>query len=194
MKVAKSLLHKITNQTEIFNATLDIYNHALAYVIEIIDKEFDNTNDLTTKSIVPAVEKLIHATKSNPLPKYKEFNERFYKFPSYFRRSAIASAFGKVKSFRSNYQNWEKEQKHALSEGKKFKKQPPCLQVEHKEFPVFYRGNMFNKTSDTTAQIKVFHQNDWVWVDIEFKEQDHYKRGVWEWKENNPKLIKRGKK
>ncbi|MCM3790123.1 RNA-guided endonuclease TnpB family protein [Domibacillus indicus] len=194
MKVAKSLLHKITNQTEIFNATLDIYNDALAYVIEIIDKEFDDTESLTTKSIVPAVEKLIHATKSKPQPKYKEFNDRFYKFPSYFRRSAIASAFGKVKSFRSNYQNWEKEQQYALSEGKKFKKQPPRLQVKHKEFPVFYRGNMFNRTSDTTAQIKVFHQNDWVWVDIKFKGQDHYKRGVWEWKENNPKLIKRGKK
>jgi putative transposase len=84
MKVAKSLLHKITNQTEIFNATLDIYNDALAYVIEIIDKEFDDTESLTTKSIVPAVEKLIHATKSNPQPKYKEFNDRFHKFPSYF--------------------------------------------------------------------------------------------------------------
>ncbi|WP_050183906.1 RNA-guided endonuclease TnpB family protein [Domibacillus robiginosus] len=194
MKVAKSLLHKIINQTEIFHATLDIYNDALAYVIEVIDKEFDNTESLTTKSIVPAVEKLIHATKSNPLPKYKEFNERFYKFPSYFRRSAIASAFGKIKSFRSNYQNWEKEQKYTLSEGKNFKKQPPRLQVKHKEFPVFYRGNMFSRTSDTSAQIKVFHQNDWVWIDIEFKGQDHYKRGVWEWKENNPKLIKRGKK
>ncbi|WP_046174887.1 RNA-guided endonuclease TnpB family protein [Domibacillus indicus] len=194
MKVAKSLLHKITNQTEIFNNTLDIYNEALSFIIQVIDKEFDHTDGLTTKSIVPAVEKLIHATKSNPLPKYKEFNERFYKFPSYFRRSAIASAFGKVKSFRSNYQNWQKEQKYALSEGKRFKKQPPRLQAEHKEFPVFYRGNMFNRTSDTTAQIKVFHQNDWVWTDIEFKEQDHYKRGVWEWKEHNPKLIKRGKK
>ncbi|MCM3791625.1 transposase, partial [Domibacillus indicus] len=194
MKVAKSLLHKITNQTEIFNATLDIYNDVLSFIIQVIDKEFDHIDNLTTKSIVPAVEKLIHATKSNPLPKYKEFNERFYKFPSYFRRSAIASAFGKVKSFRSNYQNWEKEQKYALSEGKKFKKQPPRLQAEHKEFPVFYKGNMFNRTSDTTAEIKVFHQNDWVWMNIEFKGQDLYKRGVWEWKENNPKLIKQGKK
>ncbi|MEM1503741.1 transposase [Domibacillus sp. 8LH] len=194
MKVAKSLLHKITNQTEIFNATLDMYNDALSFIIRVIDKEFDHTDGLTTKSIVPAVEKLIHATKSNPLPKYKEFNERFYKFPSYFRRSAIASAFGKVKSFRSNYQNWEEEQKYVLSEGIKLKKQPPCLQAEHKEFPVFYRGNMFNRTSDTSAQIKVFHKNDWVWADIEFKGQDLYKRGVWEWKENNPKLIKRGKK
>ncbi|WP_246516548.1 hypothetical protein [Salicibibacter cibarius] len=68
------------------------------------------------------------------------------------------------------------------------------MQLKHKEFPVFYRGNMFNRTSESTAQIKIFHNNDWVWVDITFKEQDLYKRGVWDWKENNPKLVKVGKK
>ncbi|MGM7685148.1 RNA-guided endonuclease TnpB family protein, partial [Cytobacillus sp. Hm23] len=37
-------------------------------------------------------------------------------------------------------------------------------------------------------------QNDWVWIDVEFKEQDLHKRGVWEWKESSPKLVKVGKK
>ncbi|WP_407272786.1 RNA-guided endonuclease TnpB family protein [Radiobacillus sp. PE A8.2] len=143
---------------------------------------------------MPAVERLIHRTTLNPSPKYKDFDQRFYKFPSYFRRSAIASAFGKIKSFRSNYRNWLEEKEIALAEGKKFKKNSPTLQIEHKEFPVFYRGNMFERTSDTSAQIKIFHKNDWVWVDIEFKEQDLYKRGVWDWKECNPKLVRRGKK
>ncbi|MCD8511409.1 MAG: transposase [Bacillus sp. (in: Bacteria)] len=106
----------------------------------------------------------------------------------------MASAFGKVKSFRSNYQNWVEEKEMALLQGVTFKKKAPTLQVNHKEFPVFYKGNMFMKTSDTSAQIKVFHNNDWVWVDIEFKEQDHYKRDVWGWKESSPKLVKVGKK
>ncbi|WP_456275263.1 RNA-guided endonuclease TnpB family protein [Bacillus sp. AK128] len=194
MKVSKTLRHKIKNQSRIFDATVKIYNEALGFIINVIDKEFDDVNNISTKSVVPAVEKLIHITKSNPLPKHKEFNERFYKFPSYFRRSAIAAAFGKVKSYRSNYRNWEAEKEIVLSEGKKFKKKTPILQLEHKEFPVFYKDNMFNKTSDSTAQIKVFHDNDWVWVDIQFKEQDHYKRDVWDWKEHNPKLVKVGKK
>ncbi|WP_142303544.1 hypothetical protein [Evansella halocellulosilytica] len=163
MKIAKTLSHKITNHSRIFDATLEVYNHALSFIIDIIEKEFDHLDDMTTKSIVPLVEKLIHTTKSNPLPKYREFNSLFYKFPSYFRRGAIATAFGKVKSYRSHYRNWEEEKAIVLSEGRKFKKKPPRLQLEHKEFPVFYRGNMFERTSDTTAQIKVFHKNDWVW-------------------------------
>lgn len=194
MQIIKTLCHKITNHSRIFDATLVIYNDALSFIIDVIDKEFANLDDMTTKSIVPAVEKLIHTTKSNPLPKYREFNSLFYKFPSYFRRGAIAIAFGKVKSYRSNYRNWEEEKAIYLSKGKKFTKKPPRLQLAHKEFPVFYRGNTFERTSETTAQIKVFHKNDWIWIDIEFKEQDLYKRGVWDWKENNPKLVKIGKK
>jgi len=194
MKVAKTLRHKITNHSRIFDATLEVYNDALSFIIEVIDREFNDFNGISTKSIVPLVEKFIHATKTNPLPKYKKFNQRFYKFPSYFRRSAIASAYGKVKSYRSNYQNWLNEKEAALTEGKKFKKNPPRLQLEHKEFPVFYKNNMFERTTPTFGQIKVFHNNDWVWVDIEFKEQDLYKRDVWGWKEHNPKLVKVGKK
>ena len=155
MKVTKTLRHKITSHSRIFDATLEVYNKALSFIINVIDQEFDNLDDISTKSIVPAVEKLIHFTKSNHSPKYTEFNQRFYKFPSYFRRSAIASAFGKVKSYRSNYQNWLGDKEIAHSEGKKFKKNPPSLQFIHKEFPVFYKNNMFKRTGNTTAQIKV---------------------------------------
>ncbi|MRH43666.1 transposase [Aquibacillus halophilus] len=194
MKMAKSVRHKITNHSRIFDATLAIYNEALTFIMEVIDTEFDTIDDFQAKSIVPAVEKLIHRTKSNPIPKYREFNSRFYKLPCYFRRGAIASAFGKVKSYRSNYRNWLQEKEMALSEGKKFKNKAPTLQLAHKEFPVFYKGNMFERTSDTSAQIKVFYQNDWVWIDITFKEQDLYKRNIWDWKEHNPKLVRVGKK
>ncbi len=162
--------------------------------MNVIDTEFDSLDKMTATSIVAPVEKLIHTTQTNPSPKYKTYNQQFYKFPSYFRRGAIASAFGKVKSYRSNLRNWEEERKIALAEGERFKKKPPRLQLEHKEFPVFYRGNMFRNPSDTTAQIKIFHKNDWVWIDITFKEQDMYKRGVWDWKACNPKLVKVGKK
>src|SRR5690625_1263040 len=194
MKVAKTLRHKITNHTRIFDDTLAVYNQAITFIMEVIEKEFSHLQPYTSSSIVPSVEKLIHTTKSNPLPTYPEYNSRFYKFPSYFRRAAIASAFGKVRSYRSHLQYWEEEKRIALSEGKKFNKKPPRFQLEHKEFPVFYRGNMFKRIDETTAQIKVFHRNDWVWINIEFKEQDLYKRDVWDWKECNPKLVKAGKK
>ena len=44
------------------------------------------------------MELLTHQTQDNPSPKYS-FSEDFYKFPSYYRRAAIAEALGKVSSY-----------------------------------------------------------------------------------------------
>ncbi|WP_043933496.1 IS200/IS605 family element transposase accessory protein TnpB [Bacillus sp. EB01] len=194
MKQAKTLRYKITNHARIFDTTLEIYNQALHFLIDVIDREIPNFNGISTKSMVTLVEKFIHRTSQNPQPKYPEFNQTFYKFPSYFRRSAIASAYGKVKSYRSLLQNWHQEKELAHQEGKTLKKNPPSLTLDHHEFPVFYKGNMFERTGDCSARIKVFHQSDWVWMDIQFKGQDLYKRDVWDWKECNPKLVRVGKK
>ena len=139
MDISKTLKHKITNHSRIFDETCEIYNEALRFIIQVIDKEFADINGFSVKTIVPAVEKLIHVTKSNPHPKYSAFNQRFYKFPSYFRRNAIASAFGKVKSYRSNYNNWLEEKKVALSSGKKFAKTRPNCNWNIKNFLYFIK-------------------------------------------------------
>ena len=156
MKVAKTIRHKILNHASIFDETIRVYNEALSFIIEVIDQEVEHVDAYSTKEMTNLIERLIHATKSNPTPKYTEFNQRFYKFPSYFRRAAIATAFGKVKSYRSLRKNWETEKQVALENGRKFNKQPPTKQFTHKEFPVLYKGNMFKRTSDTTACIKAF--------------------------------------
>lgn len=41
-----------------------------------------------------AVEKLVHQTIKNPLPRYQYFKKNFYKFPSYLRRAVIQAAIG----------------------------------------------------------------------------------------------------
>ena len=180
MKVAKTIRHKILNHASIFDETIHVYNEALSFIIEVIDNEVADTNAYSTKEMTNLIEGFIHTTKSNPNPKYAVFNQSFYKFPSYFRRAAIATALGKVKSYRSLLKNWETEKQVALENGRKFNKQPPTKQFIHKEFPVLYKGNMFKRTSDTTACIKAFVKNDWVWVDVFFRPQDLYKRGVHE--------------
>ena len=53
---------------------------------------------------------------------------------------------------------------------------------------------MFERKNDTLLKSKHSIEMYWVWIDIEFKKQDLYKRDVWGWKENNPKLVKVGKK
>ncbi|GGK34302.1 hypothetical protein GCM10010965_29040 [Caldalkalibacillus thermarum] len=194
MKVVKTLRHKITSHSNIFDDTLQVYRQALTFVVEVMDREFPNLDGWNIKAMTQAMEKLIHATQKNPHPKYMDFDHLFYKFPSYFRRSAIAEAFGILKSHRSRYDKWLKEKEQAERAGRRFKKKPPKLQFCHRAFPVFYKGVMFQRTGDTTAKIKVFHQKDWVWITIRFKGQDLQKRGVVNWKENNPSLVKVGKK
>ncbi|MCJ2544225.1 hypothetical protein [Thermostichus vulcanus] len=47
---------------------------------------------LSNQQIIPAVERLIHQTAQNPNVKYASFDRVFHKFPSYYRRGAIAFA------------------------------------------------------------------------------------------------------
>lgn len=194
VKAVKTLRHKITSHSKIFDETVEVYRKALTYIVDVMDREFPDLEGWNSKSIVSAVERLIHATKKNPCPKYEDFDRLFYKFPSYFRRSAIAEAFGILQSHRHRYERWLKEKREAEDEGRRFRKRPPKLQLNHRAFPVFYKDVMFQRTGDTTARIKVYHKNDWVWLDIRFKGQDLRKRGVADWKENNPALVKVGKK
>ena len=191
----KTIPNKILSHGEkTFKPTLVIYRDALTFIIDVMDKEFTSSlDDITTKDCVNIVESLIHRTKNNPEPKY-DFSVKFHKFPSYFRRAAISKAFGALKSHRSNLANWEEERKQAITEGKKFKKKPPVLNVEHETFPVFYKGNMFERLSDNQAKIKLYNGNDWVWETIAFNPSNMKNRGVENWKENNPTLVKVGKK
>lgn len=194
-KRVKTLMHEIQDGVPTnFEETIVLYQEVVSYFIEVMDKELPDLSIYTVKNVQGTVERLVHQTKNNPTPKYTDFNQQFYKFPSYFRRAAITSAFGKLQSYRSNYENWYEERKQKLADGERFKKKPPRLQLDHQEMPVFYKGNMFKRIDDTTAQIKVRKDNDWIWADITFKAQDLEKRGVSDWKEGAPKLIRRGKK
>lgn len=194
MKQAKTLVHKITNHSRIFDETLRIYNEALTYVIDVIDCEFDDLSIHNKQSITKAVEQLIHRTVKNPVVKYVSFDEQFYKFPSYLRRAAIIDAFGKVKSFRTLYKKWLEQKEHVEACGKRFSKKPPTKQYVHKQFPVLYKNNMFVRTSETTARIKAFVKNDWIWIDVNIKKQSAEKRRVVDWTQCNPMLVRKGKK
>ncbi|WP_233277511.1 hypothetical protein [Paenibacillus durus] len=103
MKVVKTLKHPITSHHRMLDATLLVYQEALSFLITVIQEQFMALESLSTQAVVTAVERLTHRTKHNPNPFYSEFDQRFYKFPSYFRRSAIAEAFGMVKSHHSRF-------------------------------------------------------------------------------------------
>ena len=117
---------RIKHYRIIFRDTLKIYRTALKYIINVCDKEWDTIKDLTGKEQINQVEHLIHKTNGNPIVKYN-FDKKFYKFPSYFRRAAIQDALGSVSSYKTNLINWEKERK-----GRR-----PFLKTNQNKFPCF---------------------------------------------------------
>lgn len=193
MEIVKTIKCKIKVSDKSFNDTIKIYREAVSYVINVINKEWDSISTLATKKEqLNYIEKLIHKTKKNK-PLY-DFDQQFYKFPSYLRRAADAEALGIVKSYKSNLENYLQKKKEYEANGKKLKNKPPTLSFKHYSFPVFYKDNMFERTGYSTAKIKVYKNNDWVWHEVEFKTDNFKNRNISDFKEMNPALVKSDRK
>ena len=184
MKVYSSYKVKIKHYNNIFKQTVEIYRNAVSFFINVCDKEWDILEPLKNLERCSKIEKFTIQTKKNTNPKY-DFNERFYKMPVYFRRSAINTAIGCYSSYYSNLKNWE-----ANSIDKK-----PTLQLDRNVMPTFYKGNTYIRTDSNTARIKIFHKNDWVWLDVELNNQDvkYIQKHCQFKKECVPTLNKQGK-
>lgn len=161
MNIFSSYKVKIKNYNKIFENTVKIYREAVSFFIDICDKEWDTLESLRNLKRCRNIEKLALQTKQNPNPKYN-FNEKFYKMPSYLRRSAINTATGCYSSYNSSIRNWNEN-----PVGKK-----PRLQLDRNVMPTLYKDNMFIRTGDDIAKIKIFHRNDWIWLDIKLNRQD----------------------
>ena len=108
MKIFSSYSVKIKHYNHIFKDTVAIYRSAVDYLIGMCMEEWDTVSGIQGNLLRQQyMERLCHATADNPDPKYTGFDRRFYKFPSYLRRSAISEAIGKVSSYKSNLANWE---------------------------------------------------------------------------------------
>lgn len=205
MKIVKTTKLKITSHGDkTFADTLDVYNRALSFFISLCDKEWHVLVDLDSNAQLSLVEKLSHFTKGNTNVRY-DFSQEFYKFPSYLRRAAIAEALGVVSSHYSRYQNWLEKKELKASQGKHFHEKQPTLNYSPKSFPVFYRKEMFKSSLEKTQSgtvfgislIKVFKENDWVWVEVSYNHKELLSSGAYRfkgYKEHNPMLIKKGKK
>ena len=131
------------------------------------------------------VERLIHHTTNRPTVVYEDFDKQFYKLPSYIRRSAISEAVGKVESYQGNLRRWEKE-KNGKAPGK-----PEAGYT----YPVLYRKNMYERTGEYTARIKVWIRNTWDWMDIRFRKSDadYIARHCSDRMTFSPTVIRKGK-
>ena len=154
MKIITS--YNVRLKTEYISAmkqTVMLYTDAVRFYMDVILEEWNTFAGLSTNEAVLCAERLSHATTAHPAPKY-DFDGRFPKFPCYLRRAAISSAFGKFCAYISSLANWEKLDPAV-------RKKAPGRPHITMEMPAFYKGNMFVRTGDYTARLKLFYRNDW---------------------------------
>lgn len=184
MKIMTSYSVKIKGYSHIFKETVEIYRSAVDFFIDVINEEWDSLRGFRGTNSTAPVEALTVVTGKRPVVKY-DFAKDFYKFPSYLRRAAIAEAYGKVSSYKSNLENWESE--HV---GKR-----PRLTSCGYVFPAMYRDGMFVRKDTYTARIKVYIRNTWDWLEVSLKKSDvdYIERHCRTRRECVPTLRKRGK-
>lgn len=180
---------RIDRFTRIFQDTVSWYRRSVDFFIKVILLEKEELFRLKTQTErVNAVEKLTVITSCRPEVKY-DFGKEFYKFPSYYRRAAIAEALGSVSSYLSRLETWEKED--PKSRGKE-------LGIPKAGFtcPALYKKGCYVRLSDYTAGIKVWVRNTWDWVTVNLRKSDadYIVRYCRNRKECVPVLRKRGKK
>lgn len=172
MKITSSYAVRVMgdkNITAQIANTVSVYREAVMYLIDIVNAEWESVGPIykaKKNEGQRAVERLIHTTKKNSA-KY-DFDFRFVKFPSYFRRAAISFALGTVASYRSNCVNWE-------ASGKKGN--PPALPKRVAAMPAFFCKNMSESKEMLTGKtacvkLKLYVKNDWIWVTIPCRKQD----------------------
>jgi hypothetical protein len=73
------------------DTTLAVYRGFEEYIKEVVFDEWPNLAGADGKARVNAMERLIHVTARNKAV-YPDFDQRFYKFPSYLRREDLIHA------------------------------------------------------------------------------------------------------
>ena len=189
MKITTSYKVKIKHYNDIFRETVALYRAAVGFLAEVCLAEWDAISALNgSKARLTCVESLTHRTAGRPQVPY-DFDQRFYKFPSYLRRSAINEAVGKVSSYKSNLVNWE-------SSDPKARGRKPRLEGYGNTYPCMYRTDMYQETGDPYAvRIKAFIRNTWDWITLSLNkgDADYIARRCASRKKLAPTLLKRGK-
>lgn len=186
MKVCSTYKVRLTQGNGVFSDTVVLYRKAVDFFIGVMRDSPEAVAECKSgKDAVNVLERLTVLTPKRPETLY-DFSAKFYKFPCYLRRSAIAEAFGLYSSWVSNYRNWELGGRKGRAPGKP--KAGFC-------FPAMYRGNTFVRTGTYTASIKVWIRNTWDWVDVTLRkcDVDYIARRCANRKECVPTLCRLGK-
>lgn len=185
------ILNNTKEIRDIVANTMSIYNSALNYVCDVVEKNFNEITSLNNLEARMYLERLIHNTKNN-IAKY-DFDSKYYKLPCYLLRDIESKAIGHISSYISNLNNYQKERYENISNGKKFKKKCP-KRSNCNRLPSFYKNNMFLLDGDNTIRLKLYTDNTWKYVKFKLKKRDLNYISKINGKRFNPEIYKLGKK
>ncbi|MCJ2542648.1 hypothetical protein [Thermostichus vulcanus] len=161
IRTDKWSLNPTAQQQMLFAETVKVYRRLCRHLVGVIYTHWAELGGLSNQQIIPAVERLIHQTAQNPNVKYASFDRVFHKFPSYYRRGAIAFAFGQVSSFVARYQQWQSGTR------KRREANPPTLNANTGCYPTLYKGQCYKLHGYDQVEIKVFTGTDWIWTTVQ---------------------------
>ncbi|NER86722.1 MAG: IS200/IS605 family element transposase accessory protein TnpB [Moorea sp. SIO1G6] len=161
IRTDKWTLNPTTEQRVLLSETVRVYRRACRYLVGIIYTHWGELGNLTADHLTPAVERLMHETAKRPNIKYPQFNKTFYKFPSYYRRAAIAFAAGQVSSFVTRYGEWQSGNR------KRKDSNPPKLNADTGCYPALYKGQCYKLHGFDQVELKVFDGKNWVWTIVQ---------------------------
>ncbi|KXS55444.1 MAG: IS605 family transposase OrfB, partial [Marinobacter sp. T13-3] len=157
-------------QRDALAETLALYRRLVRDLMTVAFTHWPIIGPIDGKAVVPAIENLMHPTAQRPNVRYRYFQNRYYKFPSYLRRVAINDAVGQVRSFMSRYGDWlDGQRRHPHS-------RPPRLTASTRTFPSLYGGQCIKLSADAKqAFIKVRYRNDWLWMSFRLSGKLRYR-------------------
>ena len=184
MNIYSAYSVKIKHYSRIFADTIQIYRSAVDFLINVCVAEWDTLSKEGSYLYQQKyVENLIHSTKNHTA--LYAFDDLYYKFPSYLRRSAIMEAIGKVSSYQSNLKNWMDSP---------IGKKPSCPKAGY-IYPCLYKEVMYQPTGTYSAKIKCYVRNtwDWLYIDLRKSDVDYITHHCSDRRQCPPTLMKRGK-
>lgn len=174
--------------------TVAVFRDAAKFLREVVLTHWEELRPLDSRKRLTAVERLIHTTGKNQAA-YPEFDRKFYKFPSYYRRSLINLVVGAVSSYVTNLENYRERRYTAISGGRKFREAEPAM-GELSAWPSMYYAQMYGMDFNR-VWLKLRIRNTWDWVEVSAPNRDMrdlYRVILEGGKLDSPQMVIRSKK
>ena len=178
--------------------TIDIYQKVIKYLLPKVATHISEVQDLKNLEKQRYFEKLVHKTKNN-VPLFLDFDELFKNFPSYFRRTAITDTIGIVESFNTRFEDYLQDKRDFELNPKnkgQYHIKPPTFSLEPNQFPILYKGNMFQNKDGEISIKTLFNDNNYQWIktSINDRSSKNFLKELDKYKVKSPKLVRKGKK